>query len=143
MELQRGFKHEGVVKRVEQGVVEVEVGVIAACEGCKAKESCATGKGTNVRVIRVECDDAWQYMAGERVGVAISYGVGFMAVMLMYVAPLLFLIAALVILVALGVEEGVAAILSLATVGFYYWILYRDREKFERKVKFKLTKIGC
>ncbi len=141
------FRHEGVVKSVvisgdrrERGVVEVEVGTIAACEGCKAKSRC-TSANAEKRVMRVECDDAWLYKAGDRVNIAISYGVGFMAVMLCYIAPLIIFIAALSTMITLGVNEGVAAILTFATIALYFWLVYKNRGKFEKRVEFRLTKL--
>ncbi len=139
MRSEDSFKHEGRVTKVTDGRVEVEMGVIAACEGCKAKGNCISKSG-ETRVLKVECGDAAAYGVGDIVNIAISYEIGFLAVALCYVAPLIFLVGGLSLFVALGANEGVAALLTLFVVGIYYWMLYREQKRFDRVVKFKIKR---
>ena len=134
------IEHKGTVLSVENGVVRVAVEVNEACGSCASRNACAMGQGTTREVV-VYADDALSYAVGERVNVAAQQRAGVMAVVLCYVVPLLVLLAALSLMVALGVSEGVAALSSLAVTTLYYAVLGLFHKRISKRIIFTINKI--
>ena len=120
--------------------MRVAIEVDEACGSCASRKACAMGQGTT-REIVVCTDDAERYAVGERVNVAARQSVGVMAVALCYVVPLVVLVAALALAIALGCNEGVAAFIALGCTALYYAILAIFHNRISRKVVFTINKI--
>ena len=134
------IEHKGTVTSVERGVVRVTIEVDEACGSCASRKACAMEQGTT-REIVVCTDDAERYAVGERVNVAARQSAGVMAVALCYVVPLVVLVAALALAIALGCNEGVAALFALGCTALYYAILAIFHNRISRKVVFTINKI--
>ena len=93
------------------------------------------------REIMVYTDKAQAYSIGEVVEVSAKQSMGVMAVVLCYIVPLVVLVAAIVIAIMVGLSEGVAAILSLASTSIYFGLLALFRDRLSKKVIFKINKI--
>jgi sigma-E factor negative regulatory protein RseC len=63
---------------------------------------------------------------------------GTWAVLLAYVIPVVILVMALFILVSIHLDEGMAALISLALLVPYYLGLYFFRDRLKKSFKFKL-----
>ncbi len=145
----KGFKHTGrVVSILESGEVVVAIAPIASCEGCKARKQCGGakmsggGESGGERELRVVSPLAGSLSVGDSVDVGITYRVGMIAVVVAYVVPLVLFVALLILMVAVGVEEGVAALAAFIATGLYYIGVYLNRNRFERVVVFELSKRG-
>lgn len=143
----KGFKHTGRVKSIsESGEVVVAIAPIASCEGCKARKQCGgakmSGESGGERELRVVSPLAGSLSVGDSVDVGITYRVGMIAVVVAYVVPLVLFVALLILMVAVGVEEGVAALVAFVATALYYIGVYLNRNRFERVVLFELTKRG-
>jgi len=98
------------------------------------------GQGTT-REIVVCTDDAERYSVGEKVNVMARQSAGVMAVILCYVVPLVVLVTALAVAVALGCNEGVSAFVALGFTAIYYVILATFRKRISKRVIFTINKI--
>ncbi len=137
--MQPTLQHKGVVERIEHGKVVVAVKPESACAGCHAKGVC--GERGEKREIVVETAYAEDYAVGERVIVALEHNrMGVISVVWSYVVPLVVLLAVLFGVNALGYEDIVAAISSMAAIVLYYVGLYLARRMFDRKIKFTIIK---
>ena len=133
------IQHKAIVERVENDMVIVRVEQQSACAGCHAKGIC--GESGKERIIEVRTPYASEYRVGDRVIVALlNNSMGMTSIVWSYLLPLAILLATLVILKALGVEDGLAAVASIVAIAIYYLALYATRKRFERKIKFTIFK---
>ena len=134
------IEHKGVVRSVEEGIVRVAIEVSEACGGCLARKSCAMGQ-TSKREIEVLTAGALSYSVGEVVKVGAKQSLGIVAVILCYLVPLVVMVAALAIAISVGIDEGVAAIISLGVTALYYVALALLKDRISKKIIFTINKI--
>ena len=134
------IEHKGTVALVGRNFVRVDIEVMEACGACASRKACAMGQGTT-REIMVYTDEAAKYSVGEEVNVSARQTMGLMAVLLCYVVPLVVLVAALAVAVALGCAEGLAALISLGVTALYYLLLALMQKRISRRVVFTINKI--
>lgn len=133
------LQHRGVVERIEADTIYVSVVPESACAGCHAKGIC--GERGEKREIVVKTCYAAEYAVGERVVVALERNsMGVLSVVWCYVLPLVVLLGVLFGTKSFGVEDGVAALSSMAAMALYFVALYLMRKMFERKIKFTIIK---
>ena len=133
-------KHCGEVVRIEGQSVFVRMTVNSACSGCHAKAVCGVDESAE-KIVEVEDVVASQYEVGDRVEVALQSGtMGTKAVVLTYIVPFFVLAVLLFGSVALGVSEGLSAVVSLAGVVGYYLVIYALRDRIKKKIKFIILK---
>jgi positive regulator of sigma E activity len=65
---------------------------------------------------------------------------GLISVVWSYVLPLVILVGVLFGAKAFGVEDGIAALGSMAAMSLYYVVLYLIRRMFDKKIKFTIIK---
>lgn len=131
--------HDGTVIAVAPRLVKVEMHVVSACSSCKAHASCSFVDKAD-KVVEVETDEWKNYNEGDTVTVTVNESLGLLAVLLAYILPAVLLIAAVVLLSLFTRSELVAAALPIAIVAVYYLILYRFRNRLQKKFSFGLTK---
>ena len=134
------IEHKGVVLSTEEGVVRVAIEVSEACGGCSARKSCAMGQTTR-REIEIFTAESGNYSIGEVVKVGAKQSLGIMAVVLCYIVPLVVLVATLAIAVAMGLSEGVSAMIALGFTAIYYALLALMRNRISKRVTFTINKI--
>ena len=133
------LQHRGTVESVTNDTVIVSVMPESACAGCHAKSIC--GEHGEKREIVVKTPYAAEYTPGERVIVALEHNrMGLISVVWSYVLPLIILVGVLFGARAFGVEDGIAALSSMAAITLYYVALYLMRKKFDKKIKFTIIK---
>ena len=119
--------------------MRVAIEVNEACGSCASRKACSMGQSEK-REITVYTADASDYSVGEQVEVGAKQTLGVVAVLLCYVAPLMVLVASLAAAVAMGVSEGVAALLSLGSTMIYYGVLYLFRNRISKRIIFTINK---
>ena len=134
------IEHKGTVALVGRNFVRVDIEVMEACGSCSSRKACAMGSSEK-REIMIYTDEAQAYSIGEVVNISAKQSLGVMAVILCYIVPLVVLVTALAIAIMIGLSEGVAAILSLASTSIYFGLLALFRDRLSRKVIFKINKI--
>ena len=120
--------------------MRVAIEVSEACGGCSARKSCAMGQ-TSKREIEVLTAGALSYSVGEVVKVGAKQSLGIVAVILCYLVPLVVMVAALAIAISVGIDEGVAAIISLGVTALYYVALALLKDRISKKIIFTINKI--
>ena len=75
---------------------------------------------------------------GDKVIVSASTQNAMLSVLLAYIVPSILIIAVLALLILAGTSEVLAATLSLTTTTVYFIVLYLLRNKFSKKIKFKV-----
>ena len=129
------IQHRGVVESIEGNRVVVVVEQQSACAGCHAQGICSQ-KGER-RIIEVTTSDAKNYSVGDKVVVALlDRGMAFSSVVMGYLLPLVVLLATLLTLHSVGVEDGIVALSAIGAVALYYLLLYVLRREIEKKIEF-------
>ncbi len=137
--MENKIKHFGIVESVDDGRLKVRIVQSSACASCKAAKHCNTSESKE-KIIDVYTEDT-DYTVGQDVLVMASYKVGFIAVALAMLAPLLIMTAAIFIMTILGYDELITALSSLLTLIPYYIILFIFRNKINKRVSFDVKKI--
>ena len=132
--------HTGRVLSVFRDTVTVAVESTEACGSCASRSACSLGVQSNTRNILVTTSEAHLYSVGEAVVVTTRTQMGLTAVALSYFVPMVILVAALAVAVGVGVSEGLAAAISLLSVGVYYALLWLLRDKLAKKISFTIQK---
>lgn len=132
------MEHEAIVVEViaEQKRVDVEMVVSGACGSCKAKAVCGGGE-SQVRQVAAYTDHPELYNVGDRVVVSIEQIMGYKAIVLSYIVPLI------VMLVALALTHSrygdlVAGVSALGACALYYIVLALFRKRLERVIVFSI-----
>lgn len=134
------IKHSGEVIRVEGNKVYVRMIVDSACSGCHARAVCGVDESKD-KVVEVVTMSANEYSVGDNVDVALRQkSMGTISVLLAYVVPFFILTLLLVVVLAMGGSEHVAAFGALAGVALYYVGLWTLRDKVKNKIEFTITK---
>ena len=134
------IEHEGVVVDLDASYVTVEITRSSACSMCGARSLCFAGESEK-GLIQVEIKGFALYQKGERVKVIIKRSMGFKALWISYVIPLVILLAILTGLTFAGAGELVAGIAVLCGLALYYFIIWLLRDKLRKEFIFTVEKI--
>ena len=122
------IKHLGIVENIQGSHLSVRIVQTSACAACSAKGHCSSADSKD-KVIDIIDTAASSYQVGEKVMVVGETSMGMMAVVLAFVLPFVLLIFSLFLLMALIENELYAALLSLAVLIPYYFVLWKTRLK--------------
>ncbi|MBK7132404.1 MAG: SoxR reducing system RseC family protein [Bacteroidales bacterium] len=129
------INHEGIVQRIEDTSVIVSISSSTACSGCHAEGSCnMAGKEEKI----IEVTGRYDVLPGDRVTILMKQSMGYAALLLGYLLPLVSVVTVLIVLVALEVPELPAGLLSLGILIPYYIILFFFRRRVNEKFTFTL-----
>jgi sigma-E factor negative regulatory protein RseC len=128
----------GIVSEITAENIAVNIISISACSRCTAKELC-TAFERKEKLIFVP--NAGQNLRnGDKVSVRMEVSMGLKAVALAYFVPIVVVIAILLFLIEMGMEELLAGITSLLSLVAYYLVIYLIREKLKRQFYFYIEK---
>lgn len=127
--------HSGKIIEMTPDFTTVEISVSSACASCHAKSMCGMSESED-KVIMLPTDPYATYNVGDQVMVCTKMSMGLKAAWLSYVIPLALLLALILILTSVGVNEFISASASLGTVGLYYFIIWLLRERLSKEFVF-------
>ena len=130
--------HDGIVLASGEGIVKVQMHVLSACSSCEAHEKCAFVDKAE-KIVEVPTNEWRDYAVGDKVVVSVNENLGLLAVLLAYILPAILLIAAIVVTSIVTGNEGLAALVTLIITVLYFFILYRFRNRLQRKFSFGIT----
>lgn len=131
--------HDGVVKSVGEQTIEVIINNHSACSGCHAKGMCGMSEVRQKTITAVK--PSFDTKPGDNVTVYGTMDSAAFSVVMAYVLPSVIIIGSIAILSATGFSEIVAATGSLAATASYFLILYLNRRRIGKKIKFSIEKI--
>ncbi len=94
------------------------------------------------KVIEVENNGYEFYKKGESVNVLLKKSLGFKALYISYLIPLLILVVILLSLSALGTDELVTGLAVITGLALYYSGVYLFRDKFKKEYVFTIEKLN-
>jgi sigma-E factor negative regulatory protein RseC len=127
--------HEGIVQKVDDKSVIVSISAASACFGCHAEGSC-TISGKEEKIIEVS--GSYNVKPGDTVTILMKQSMGYSALFFGYLLPLFTVIAILIILISLKVQELGAGLISFAMLIPYYFVLFIFRKRINEKFTFTL-----
>lgn len=136
------IEHTGIVEGVKADCVQVKILQVAACAECKAKSLCSTSESKE-KVIEVKGRGVGNGISvGEQVIVYGSMQMGWTALRVAFIYPMLILIAVgLGSMVVLSLSEGMSLLLMFIGILLYGLVVYGLRDRIERRFSFSIEKI--
>ncbi len=134
------ISHEGVVTRITDDELEIKILAQSACAACHAKSACTMSEMTEKSLI-LPRPEGQEFHLSQKVNVNMGVGQGNKAAVLAYVIPIILLLAVLFVMLGLGLNEGIAALISVIALVPYYIFLYRHRDKLKKQFVYKITTI--
>jgi len=129
------INHQGIVQKSDNESVTVLITSQSACSGCHAEGSCnMSGKEEKI----VDIKGFYNVNTGDNVTVIMKQSMGFIALFLGYILPLLVVLIILIVFASLGYSELVSGLLAISSLLPYYLILYFLRNKINDKFVFSL-----
>ncbi len=132
--------HEGKIVEMDNQNISVEIVNKSACASCHAKGVCgASDEQVRIIVIPQTLETATAgFQVGDTVKLVLSAAVGMKGAILAYGVPLVVLVAAILVLSALGVAQLWVGLISLAAVALYYIIFAIFRDKLDKEFVFSI-----
>jgi sigma-E factor negative regulatory protein RseC len=127
--------HFGIVQKVEYNIAIVSISAVSACSGCHAEKSC-TLSGREEKIIKVS--GTYNVKPGDPVNIIMKQSMGYTALLFGYLLPLISVLLALIILVAVNMAELYAGLISLSILIPYFTILYLFRRRINKEFTFTL-----
>ena len=113
---------EGIVRKVSEGKVWVEIVVSSACGGCAAKSLCNISEKKN-EIVEAENLTGEEFSIGETVHIQMRQQLANKAVVLGYLLPFIVLIVGLFGCNALTHIEWLSVLVGIGLTAIYYVIL--------------------
>ena len=136
----KDIQHIGTVAEVSAKQVVVRITSRSACGSCAARQACGLAEATE-KEVEIYTEQAAAYRVGDAVMVGVRKRIGGRAVLIAYVGALVVLVGVLVVATAMGLNEGLAVVVTLGAVAAYYGVLWLFRKKIEHTIQFTITQI--
>ena len=133
--------HKGKVKQIDNTRILVQIMQTSACSACEAKSLCHSAESKE-KMIEVHAADTADFEVGQEVMLVGTLSQGLKAVVYAYVIPLILMLAVLFLSLFRGMDEALAALLSVGVLIPYYLIIYLMRHHLTRKFSFTLKHIN-
>jgi len=135
------LKHLGIVENIQGSHLSVRIVQTSACAACSVKGHCSSADSKD-KIIDIIDTAAASYQVGENVMVVGETSMGMQAVALAFIIPFVLLIFTLFLFMALIENELYAALLSLAVLVPYYYILWLNKTRLKQKFSFTIKPIN-
>lgn len=135
------IKHLGIVESIQGSHLSVRIVQTSACAACSVKGHCSSADSKD-KIIDIIDTAAASYQVGENVMVVGETSMGMQAVALAFIIPFVLLIFTLFLFMALIENELYAALLSLAVLVPYYYILWLNKTRLKQKFSFTIKPIN-
>lgn len=130
------IEHSGTVVAVEGDNLKVEIINVSACASCSAANMC-TAAESKAKIVDVIAAPGEKYGVGDVVEFVGDESMGFRAVAVAYVLPLVLLVAGLLTGRALNLGDAGCALCAIAPLVPFYIGLYFLRGHVDKQFKFK------
>ena len=131
------ISHEGVVTHITDDELEIKILAQSACAACHAKSACGMGEQAE-KILTVPRPQGKDFTINQKVNVKMAIGQGNKAAVLAYLIPIMLLLAVLFTCLGLGINEGLAALISIVALVPYYIVLYLKRDKLRKQFDYTI-----
>ena len=133
------IEHNGIIKDIQNNLIQVLITRQSACSDCDAKGAC-TVSDHQEKIIDIESSDL-SFRIGENVVLTGRQSIGFYAVLLAFVLPFLLVLLTLIILHLFMINEAISGIVALLVLVPYYVILSLFNKRIKANFKFEIRKV--
>ena len=137
MKNEETISHEGIVAKITDDELEIKILAQSACAACHAKSACGMGEQAE-KILTVPRPKGRDFALNQKVNVRMAIGQGNKAAVLAYLIPIVLLLAVLFVCLGLGMNEGLAALVSIIALVPYYIVLYLRRDKLKKKFDYTI-----
>lgn len=137
--MENTVSHNGEIIRINDKSIDIKILSKSACAACHIKSACNMAE-MQEKIVTLPNDQTQDFKVGDNVEISMSVGQGNKAMIFAYLIPAVILIAMIFILNACGLDQGLNALLSIATLVPYYVILYIFRNKIKEHFHYHLRK---
>lgn len=131
--------NEGIVRKIDNQKVLVEITVRSACSNCHAKSLCST-YDRKQDLIHATCLHPDTIAVGDQVTVTMQQSMGSKAVIIGYVLPLVVLIFSLILSYKISQNELLSVLITLIITGLYFFSVWLFRKKIDKQFLFYVHK---
>lgn len=131
------ISHEGIVTKITDEELEIKILAQSVCAACHAKSACGMGEQAE-KILTVPRPKSQNFSIMQKVNVRMSIRQGNKAAVLAYLIPILLLLAILFVCLGLGLNEGLAALISIVALIPYYIVLYLRRDKLKKQFEYTI-----
>jgi len=133
------IEHNGIIKDIQNNLIQVLITRQSACSDCDAKGAC-TVSDHQEKIIDIESSDL-SFRIGENVVLTGRQSIGFYAVLLAFVLPFILVLITLIILHSFIINEAISGIVALLVLVPYYVILSLFNKRIKANFKFEIRKV--
>jgi len=133
------IEHKGIIRKISEKTIEVGIQQQAACSSCTAKNICIEGD-PNEKIIEISKYQG-TFQIGEYVNVFYKKSLGFRALFLGYIFPVILILTFLIIGIQITENESISGLIALCSLIPYYAILYLLRKKMNNTFSFSISKL--
>ncbi len=134
------IEHKGKIIEISPDFISVEILSKSACANCNAKMACGASE-SELKVVKVVNRGYENFILGEEVNLLLKRSLGFRAVWISYVIPLIILMILLLSLPRFFKNELYIGLFSLFFIGIYYLLIYLFRNKIGKDFVFTIEKL--
>ncbi len=131
------ISHEGIVAKITDNELEIKIMAQSACAACHAKSACGMGEQAE-KILTIPRPKDKDFALNQKVNVKMAIGQGNKAAVLAYLIPIMLLLAVLFVCLGLGLNEGLAALISIVALVPYYIILYLRRDNLKKRFEYTI-----
>lgn len=132
----REITRHGVVTAVHGSVADIEIDQRSACSSCHVKVLCAAGDAT-AKTVTAPNDGT--LTPGMPVFLSMDERIGWLGVLVGFVAPLVLVVTLLFVLRRFVSREEIAGLIAILALIPYYFGVHLFRGFFERIVRFRVS----
>lgn len=130
---------DGIVRKIEEGHLLVEITVSSACGECRAKSICMPSERKQ-ELVEAQNPYHQEFVVGEVVTLNLQSSSGRKAVILGYLMPFLVLLASFLLTFLFTDKEWIPVLVSLVCTFLYFVVLYRFKNRMDEQFTFYVTK---
>lgn len=143
--MSKKIAHQGVVTTIDGQHVQVRIVQTSACAGCKVAGHCrsslsARSSESKEKLIDVLGSDCTGLKVGDEVTVTATASMAGRALLVGFGMPLVLMLLTLVIALAAGCNEALAALLMVGVLIPYYIIIALLRDRLAKTIVFTIEK---
>ena len=132
------IEQKGIIEDITENRIKIKFHPLSVCASCQTKSICNL-KGNQSNFIEL-LDNSGIYSVGDEVNLVIKKSLGYTALFLGYLLPLIIVLLFLVFFLSFGYNEIFAGLGSLLILAPYYFILYLFRANIRKRFKITLEK---
>ena len=138
VEMSTIIRHQGVIESIAGSHLRVRIVQTTACAACKIQAHCNASESKEKVIDVYDKTAAQRCQTGQTVTVTTEGTMAARALLLGFGLPLIIMMAVFFTASAMGLNEGMSALLMLASLLPYYIIIWCLRQRIAKRIRFRI-----